>query len=246
LSLSSAIVLHILSMLTHVSSTVVLFINEQVIVSGIPQSVRLAVAMIEDVFTFGKAADEQHHHAAAVAAAAAAAAHHFPLQVLALHLHYNITTIPSSHVLHGLEHNATAADVAHSNSCDTARSYKPIARINKHTHTAYNNNSHVDASLTNRALLMTSLTTRVSSWTTATWTTALWAAPEAAAAAAAYRSRTMGSAAAAAASSFLQRQGGVGGYGGYDLRGSDSYQQVLLTLSIYSLESLLALTLSFT
>jgi hypothetical protein len=59
--------------------------NAQVIVSGIPQSVRLAVAMIEDVFTFGKAADEQHHHAAAVAAAAAAAAHHFPLQVLATH-----------------------------------------------------------------------------------------------------------------------------------------------------------------
>jgi hypothetical protein len=56
-------------------------------VSGIPQSVRLAVAMIEDVFTFGKAADEQHHHAAAVAAAAAAAAHHFPLQVLAAYAH---------------------------------------------------------------------------------------------------------------------------------------------------------------
>ncbi|KAG5185996.1 hypothetical protein JKP88DRAFT_268124 [Tribonema minus] len=48
----------------------------KVIVSGIPQSVRLAVAMIEDVFTFGKAADEQHHHATTMAAG-----HHtFPLQ----------------------------------------------------------------------------------------------------------------------------------------------------------------------
>ncbi|KAG5175969.1 hypothetical protein JKP88DRAFT_351307 [Tribonema minus] len=58
----------------------------KVIVSGIAQSVRLAVAMIEDVFSFGKAADEQHHHAATAAAAAAAtstaaaANQHFPLQ----------------------------------------------------------------------------------------------------------------------------------------------------------------------
>jgi hypothetical protein len=71
----------------------VLCIIEQVIVSGIPQSVRLAVAMIEDVFTFGKAADEQHHHAAAVAAAAAAAAHHFPLQVLAKQYTHTMTRV---------------------------------------------------------------------------------------------------------------------------------------------------------